>query len=213
MQKLKGNAQFEDKEFHKELFRNKILDNLTRTSVKIPVTLFTLISVAVSYYSFYIEAVALGKFILLFGLGFLFFTLLEYMIHRFLYHPHDGTPPKEGSWQYLFHGVHHDFPKDRERLAMPPIVALAIAAVFFILFYLILSQYSLAFFSGFTFAYAIYLCLHYAIHSYSPPKNFLKYLWKHHSLHHYKHHDKAFGVTSALWDIVFRTMPKEEKKA
>ncbi len=211
MKKLKGVAEFEEKEFHKELFQNKILDNLTRTSIKVPIALFIFISLSVSYYSFAHEIMQFSKFSILFIAGFLFFTLLEYCVHRFMYHPH-GVTKKEGTWQYLFHGVHHDFPKDKERLAMPTVVAFGIAAGFFFLFLFILGEYSFAFFPGFAFAYAFYLSIHYAIHAYSPPRNFFKYLWKHHSLHHYKHHDKAFGVTSALWDFVFRTMPEKEKQ-
>ena len=163
MKKLKSTAQFEDKEFHKELFKNKILDNLTRTSVKVPVVMFVIISIGVSFYSFAQSYLNIGSFILFSAMGFVFFTLLEYLVHRFLYHTHDEIK-REGSWQYLFHGVHHDFPKDRERLAMPPIIALVIAAVFFFTFLLIFGKKGLAFFSGFSFAYAFYLCIHYAIH-------------------------------------------------
>ncbi|MDZ7659917.1 sterol desaturase family protein [Fodinibius sp.] len=34
--------------------------------------------------------------------------------------------------------------------------------------------------------------------------------YRHHTLHHYKYPDKAFGVSTTLWDRVFGTMPPEK---
>nr|MDQ3100449.1 sterol desaturase family protein [Bacteroidota bacterium] len=47
---------------------------------------------------------------------------------------------------------------------------------------------------------------------YSPPKNFLGVIWKHHNLHHYVGDTGAFGVSSPLWDHVFGTMPEDPRK-
>ncbi|MGB3618930.1 MAG: sterol desaturase family protein, partial [Catalinimonas sp.] len=33
-------------------------------------------------------------------------------------------------------------------------------------------------------------------------------LWVHHSIHHFKDDERAFGVSSPLWDWVFGTMPR-----
>ena len=49
------------------------------------------------------------------------------------------------------------------------------------------------------------------VHVYQPPKNFLKVLWINHSVHHYKHGEYVFGVSSPLWDYIYGTM-KEKKK-
>jgi sterol desaturase/sphingolipid hydroxylase (fatty acid hydroxylase superfamily) len=48
------------------------------------------------------------------------------------------------------------------------------------------------------------------VHVYQPPKNFFKILWINHSVHHYKHGEYVFGVSSPLWDYVYGTM-KEKK--
>ena len=48
--------------------------------------------------------------------------------------------------------------------------------------------------------------MHYAIHAIKPPFKWMKGLWRNHELHHYKHADKGFGVSSTLWDHVFSTM-------
>jgi sterol desaturase/sphingolipid hydroxylase (fatty acid hydroxylase superfamily) len=63
---------------------------------------------------------------------------------------------------------------------------------------------------GFLVGYAGYLGVHYVVHVYNPPKNFLKVLWVHHAIHHYKDPDSAFGVSSPLWDYLLGTLPKKE---
>ena len=62
----------------------------------------------------------------------------------------------------------------------------------------------------FFLGYLLYSFVHRATHVAKPPKNF-KYIWKHHSLHHFKYPDKAFGVSTTFWDRVFGTMPPTEK--
>jgi len=33
-----------------------------------------------------------------------------------------------------------------------------------------------------------------------------------HAIHHYKYPEKAFGVSSPLWDFVFGTLPRTKQK-
>jgi sterol desaturase/sphingolipid hydroxylase (fatty acid hydroxylase superfamily) len=72
-----------------------------------------------------------------------------------------------------------------------------------------LGVYTWAFFPGFFLGYLLYSFLHRATHVAKPPKRF-KNIWRHHSLHHYKYPDKAFGVSTSLWDRVFGTMPPRD---
>jgi sterol desaturase/sphingolipid hydroxylase (fatty acid hydroxylase superfamily) len=57
--------------------------------------------------------------------------------------------------------------------------------------------------------YAGYLSIHYMVHSFQPPKNFLKILWINHGIHHYKNGEEVFGVSSPLWDYIYGTMVKK----
>jgi hypothetical protein len=85
--------------------------------------------------------------------------------------------------QYLIHGVHHEFPKDKDRLAMPPLVSVTIATVLLLLFRVILGDLAFSFLPGFIVGYAYYLSVHYIVHVYQPPKNFFKVLWINHGIH------------------------------
>ena len=144
----------------------------------------------------------------LFLAGLFTWTLFEYSIHRFLFH-YLAETSRGKKIVYAIHGVHHEYPRDKERLFMPPVPSIIIASIFFLFFYAIMDWNSLGFFPGFIFGYLIYGSMHFAIHAYAPPR-FLKALWRNHHLHHYKCPDKGFGVSSVLWDVFFRSVPEKE---
>ncbi|WP_083321128.1 sterol desaturase family protein [Hymenobacter glacialis] len=203
--KHKGSAQ---------LFKNPVLERLSHTHIALPVGIFAATAAVSLYYGltqgFMTGLTALGLFLI----GLFAFTFAEYAVHRYLYHI-PATTPGRAKFQYTFHGVHHEYPKDKTRLAMPPILTVFVASLLFFIFRFSFGSYAFGLLSGFTFGYAMYLFVHYAIHAYSPPKNFLKVWWTHHSQHHYRQDEVAFGVSSTLWDHIIGTMPtkKAEDKA
>jgi 4-hydroxysphinganine ceramide fatty acyl 2-hydroxylase len=194
------------------LFSNRILESLTRTHIAIPLTIFYGTAVAILGYSLYFGLIAPLSNLWMFLVGFFLFTLVEYLVHRYAFHIDTDTPGK-AKFQYTMHGVHHDYPRDKTRLAMPPVLSVTLAAVFFMLYRMLMGSYGLPFTAGFLAGYATYLCVHYSVHAFRPPKNFLKILWAHHAIHHHQQTDAAFGVSSPLWDVIFGTMPKKHYRA
>ena len=186
------------------MFKNPILERLSRTHISIPVVIFFLYSSGLLYWSIKNIQLNVGLVISLFFTGWLTFTLVEYLAHRYIFHmsTHTGLRKK---LQYAFHGVHHDYPKDKDRLAMPPVMSITIATILLFLLRFLMGDFVFAFLPGFLVGYAMYLLVHYIVHAFAPPKNFLKKLWVNHSIHHYKDPSKIFGVSSPLWDYVFRT--------
>ena len=199
--KHKGSAQ---------LFQNPVLERLSHTHIALPVSIFAATGVLSMYYGlthgFMSGVSALGLFLV----GLLAFTFVEYLVHRYVYHI-PATSPGRAKFQYTMHGVHHEYPKDKTRLAMPPIVTVFVASLLFFIFRFTFGSYAFGLLAGFTFGYAMYLFVHYAIHAYSPPKNFLKVWWTHHSQHHYRQDEVAFGVSSTLWDHIVGTMPSKKR--
>jgi sterol desaturase/sphingolipid hydroxylase (fatty acid hydroxylase superfamily) len=115
------------------------------------------------------------------------------------------------------HGNHHHFPRDRQRLFMPPLPSLILAMAIFGIQYVILKEHVFIFFPGFILGYLMYASMHYAIHAWNPPFKWMKPLWRNHHLHHYKDEEKGFGVSSTVWDHIFGTMfdlkrEKEDKE-
>ena len=192
----------------KTLFKNPVLEKLTRTHIAIPLILFSVISAGLLYYGFDHGYISLINAPLLFLCGLLTFTLIEYIMHRFVFHLQPKTEKQE-KFAYTVHGVHHDYPKDKDRLAMPPPLSIILSAVFYGIFYLIMGNLVYAFLPGFLMGYAAYLWVHYMVHAFKPPRNFFKFFWVHHGIHHYKDQHNAFGVSSPFWDIIFGTMPKK----
>lgn len=190
------------------LFKNPLLEKLTHTHIAAPLIIFGVTAAVLIYYGIFEKGFGVPLMVLLFMTGIFFFTLVEYLMHRYLYHI-PATTERRKKISYTMHGVHHDYPKDKSRLAMPPVLSLIIASVLFIIYRTVMGDLVFGFLAGFLVGYAGYLAVHYSVHAFRVPKNFLKILWHHHSIHHYREPDRAFGVSSPFWDVVFSTMPRK----
>lgn len=194
----------------KQLFKNPILESLTRTHIAVPLTVFFTYAAVLLYWSIVNTELNALTTAGLFVIGFFVFTWVEYQVHRHIFHL-SPTTPRRAKFQYTAHGVHHEYPKDKERLAMPPVLSISIATGLLFFFRLIMGDLVFAFLPGFLVGYAFYLCVHYMVHAYSPPKNFLKAWWINHAVHHYKDGKMVFGVTSPMWDYIYGTMMHDKK--
>jgi sterol desaturase/sphingolipid hydroxylase (fatty acid hydroxylase superfamily) len=192
------------------LFKSDYLEIMTKTHPLVIYSMYLPVIGLMLYYGASYKGLAVGQEILLFVSGALVWSLFEYFMHRHLFHM-IVEHPRAQRFVYTMHGVHHEFPRDKERLFMPPVPSLIIASIIFGIMHLLMGVNALAFFPGFLFGYLMYGSMHYAIHAFAPPK-YLKALWRNHHLHHYKSPDKGFGVSSVLWDVIFRTVPKAEEK-
>ena len=195
------------------LFKSDFLEMLTKThpliiwGMYIPILTY-MIYLAKENFSFSTNRIMLT----LMG-GLLFWTLFEYIAHRFLFHwVSESAFGKK--FTYTLHGNHHHYPRDRQRLFMPPVPSLMMSSIIFGMVYLVMGAHTFMFFPGFIFGYLTYGTMHYAIHAWNPPFKWMKPLWRNHHLHHYKNEHLGFGVSSTLWDHVFGTMfdLKKEKE-
>ncbi len=189
----------------KQLFENPFFERLSRTHISIPLIIFFSYAGCLLYWNTQHTSLTAGTTIFLFMIGMLAFTWVEYMVHRYLFHMKTYTDLRI-KMQYIMHGVHHEFPKDKDRLAMPPLLSITIATLLLLILKVIMGVFVFAFLPGFLVGYAAYLSVHYMVHAYPPPKNALKALWINHSVHHYKDGEVVFGVSSPLWDYIYGTM-------
>lgn len=188
----------------KILFKSPILEKLSRTHISVPLTIFGAFSVALLFWSATHTTLSVGLTVGLFFTGVLAFTWVEYMVHRYVFHM--GTYTRlRAKFQYTMHGVHHEYPKDKTRLAMPPLLSVTLATILLLVFRVILGDFAFAFLPGFLVGYSFYLSVHYMVHAFPPPNNVFKKLWVNHSVHHYKNGEVVFGVSSPLWDYVYGT--------
>ena len=198
-----------------EIFKNPILERLTKTDPISNIIVYGLVNTFLVYVAIGVMGLSIWGFLALFVFGLFFWTFAEYMLHRFVFHW-----VTEAKWSqrfhFIMHGAHHHYPTDKERLLMPPVPGIILASLLFGMFYVIFliigySQLVYGFFPGFFIGYLLYSFVHRATHVLRPPKRF-RDLWHHHSLHHYKYPNKAFGVSNTFWDRVFGTMPPKKKK-
>lgn len=196
-----------------QLFRNRYLEMLTKTHPLVIWGMYLPVCAGLPYYATMKWGFAGWKIALVFLAGMFFWTFFEYLMHRYIFHMIAESPQAQ-KFVYVLHGNHHHFPRDKERLFMPPVPSLIIAAAIFGLMYLIMREYAFLFFPGFMLGYLIYGSMHYAIHAWNPPFKWMKPLWRNHHLHHYKDEHHGYGVSTTLWDRVFGTMfdLKKEKE-
>lgn len=198
------------------IFENPFLESLTKGhpaviwGMYIPLLSYILY---VGYSKYFLSGLTLG---LLFLSGVVFWTFFEYLAHRYLFHMVSKYKPLQRI-AYIFHGNHHHYPRDRQRLFMPPVPSILLAGIIFGVQYLLLGGYTFGFFPGFMIGYLLYASMHYAMHAFAPPFKFMKPLWRNHHLHHYKDEELGFGVSNTFWDRVFGTMfdlnkEKEDKE-
>jgi 4-hydroxysphinganine ceramide fatty acyl 2-hydroxylase len=158
-------------------------------------------------YNYYSNPLAIFA---VFILGIFIWTLIEYTLHRFLFHGEDYWL-KWMPWgkylytaHFLFHGIHHAFPQDRFRLVMPPIAAYALAAPIFLTSRRIIPEcflWNIAL--GFSTGYMVYDLMHYFMHHSNPESGYVRDMKVYHMQHHYKYGTVGFGVSNKFWDVVF----------
>ena len=193
-----------------QLFKNQYLEYLTKTHPLVIWGLYLPIIGFMLYYSNARFQFDILNIAITFLAGMFFWSLFEYAIHRFAFH-FFAESERAKKIVYVIHGNHHEYPRDKERLFMPPVPSLILSSSIFMLIYLVsglfgASSYAFAFFPGFILGYLIYGTMHYAIHAWNPPFKWMKPLWRNHHLHHYKNTELGFGVSSTLWDHIFGTM-------
>jgi sterol desaturase/sphingolipid hydroxylase (fatty acid hydroxylase superfamily) len=208
------------------MFSNDLFERLSHVHPAVPHLIFLPV-ITVMFVMAVRAGQTPGQMALLFLGGALFWSLLEYVIHRFVFHPpqwvEEETRAVTGSlepgaavmpalptWRHKFyflvHGVHHDYPNDSRRLVMPPSVSIPLAVVFYALFTWAIGPLTPAAFAGLVGGYLVYDTTHYLTHHSAGKTALGRYQKKRHFRHHYYDSTRNFGVSSPLWDVIWGTM-------
>jgi len=188
------------------MFKSDLLEGLSKVHFTVPIFLFVPVILYCTYRALFQTPIGFITYIELFILGLFVWTFVEYIMHRFVFHYMPPDKPWAMRMHFIFHGVHHDYPSDAKRLVLPPSVSIPLATGFYFLFNAILPANDVfGFFPGFILGYLIYDISHYAIHHFNFKGNIWKKIKQHHMLHHYQDPGKGYGVSSPLWDKIFRS--------
>lgn len=187
------------------MFKNPLIEALSKVHFAVPLIVFVPIIGYIFYRAYQSPVVGLLELIMYGLLGFLVWTIVEYVMHRYIFHFHPSSEFGK-KLHFIFHGVHHDYPQDRLRLVLPPAMSIPLATGFFFLFRsFITTDVFYPFFGAFLIGYLCYDMLHYAIHHLKYEGRIWQLLKTHHLKHHYMDDEKGYGVSSPLWDIIIRS--------
>lgn len=186
------------------MFESRFMEFFTHVHPATPLVLYVPVIVYMLYRALAQEDMSILAILPLFLAGILMWTLLEYIVHRWVFHYEPKTRAGK-ALHFIIHGVHHDYPNDATRLVLPPIISLPAAVLLYFIFFGTFGRWAPAIAAGFAAGYVFYDSIHYATHHFAMKSRAGLWLKQYHLRHHYKDDEVGFGVSSPLWDYVFRT--------
>lgn len=192
------------------LYDNPVLEALTRVHPAVPISIWGPVALGLIYLGYHLD-LGIGWTAGLAGAGLFSWTFFEYVLHRWIFH-WEPSSPKLRELFYPMHQLHHDV-QEWDRLLAPPMMAVPLWMGFMGLFYWALGTPTVfPFFGGFTIGYLCYDYIHFYTHFVRPRSRIGKALRRRHLQHHFACEDRWYGVSSPLWDFVFRThVPRGER--
>ena len=170
--------------------------------VAIPIVIILLAGVAIYERGFEGAGLWLAAFVV----GLFVWTLVEYVVHRWVYH---AIPFFE-----KFHDAHHEDPT--ALIGVPSFLSSGlILAVFFLpLLFAVGVVLAGGFASGALLGYAGYMLVHHASHHWTlKPGSMLYRARVLHMAHHYHSTPGNYGVVTSFWDHVFSTNVDRRRSA
>ncbi len=139
----------------------------------------------------------IGLWVAAFVIGCGVWTLVEYTVHRWLYH--------NVAFFDKLHDLHHDDPTSL--IGAPSFIAIGVIFLLFYLpFYFINYQFAGGFTSGILVGYFAYMLVHHASHHWTlTPGTLLYRLRMAHMAHHFHAEEANFGIITMFWDKLFGT--------
>lgn len=146
------------------------------------------------------------KILVTFLSGMVFWTFMEYMLHRFLGH------------EWLFrnkfrkeHQKHHHVRNYFASVMDKFLTSFIFGSLTLVITYYLLGKIeSIVFTTGFILMYLFYEYVHRSLHVKAPTTELGKKLRKHHFYHHFNDEYMNQGVTTRFWDRLFGTFREVE---
>jgi 4-hydroxysphinganine ceramide fatty acyl 2-hydroxylase len=141
-------------------------------------------------------------------IGIFIWTLLEYGLHRFVFHIR--LPVRNPYLREIVnasHLEHHASPRDRNKVLVRPLYGLIISATLYAFLFIVFGHaFSTAgVLVGIWAGFLYYEAVHYRVHFSLSDSGFIARQRRAHFYHHFTNNKRCFGVTSPLWDYVFGT--------
>lgn len=160
------------------------------------------------------EDFSFSQYFVFISSGVLSWTLIEYALHRFIFHYHARSTLGR-KLVYAAHLSHHENPRGTNQFFSSLLVSLPVAIVFVLLAWIVTgSLHASAYtFAGLAGGYSCYEWLHFQAHHRRPRLRLFRYLRRYHLLHHYQTPELRYGVTSPLIDLILGTFRPVRKRS
>jgi dihydroceramide fatty acyl 2-hydroxylase len=171
-----------------------------------PFFFYTMLSLGLGVAAMNSETRSLTSILFLCLTGVLTWGLIEYGLHRLVFH-FEAQSEKGRSFVYAMHLSHHANPKAMDDLFTSLRLSLPIALGYCSLAWALMRSWQamVYLFIGLMAGYFSYEFLHYQAHHRAPRFRLFRYLKKYHLLHHHQTSAARFGVTSPVFDYLFGT--------
>lgn len=137
--------------------------------------------------------------------GWLVWTFVEYWLHRGFFHLRPDGPARRVT-SFIVHRHHHVAPGDRARLVATPLYSGGLALLLLGLYTGLAGRDARwPLLAGSLLGYLAYELAHYGAHHRRPRTAIGRALRRRHLRHHFTDPTRDFGISSPLWDLVFRT--------
>lgn len=188
------------------LFHSAFLEAASRVRPATPFLFYIPLVVLMEGGALWSGQTSLPALLAFFPAGWLSWQLMEYGIHRYLFH-WEGNGPWTRRLHEILHGYHHRYPDDEDRLVMPLGASLPLAGViggalwaFAPLFF------GVPFFAGIVSGYLWYDFLHWSTHFRRPLTRWGRVLRAHHMAHHFASPEHNFGISHRWIDRLAGTL-------
>jgi sterol desaturase/sphingolipid hydroxylase (fatty acid hydroxylase superfamily) len=193
-----------------KLFRSARLERLTVISMRWFVVLWAILLPAIALVGIATAPTLWAP--MLVGIGWLVWSLTEYLLHRYLFH----FEPRSALLQrtvFIIHGNHHADSNDPLRNLMPPIVSIPVGLLVWVAALAVAGPAGTWLLFGFMSGYVAYDIVHYACHQFPMKRRLGRMLKAHHMRHHHLKTKGNYAITGMVWDRVFATRIPSAPKA
>jgi sterol desaturase/sphingolipid hydroxylase (fatty acid hydroxylase superfamily) len=184
------------------LFRSTRLERLTVVSLRWFVVLWAVLLPAIAVAGAILAPTLWAPALV--ALGWLVWSLTEYMLHRHVFHFEPRSPLLQRA-VFIIHGNHHADSNDPLRNLMPPIVSIPVGLLIWAGASAMIGPAGTWFLLGFMLGYVIYDLVHYACHQFPMKGRIARFLKTHHMRHHHLRAKGNYAITGMIWDRVFAT--------
>jgi dihydroceramide fatty acyl 2-hydroxylase len=195
------------------MFENDFLEACSKVHPVIPFTFYIPFVTGLLGWGLWSGTTQVGKVALFLPLGWFTWCLMEYALHRYLFH-WEGSGPFTRRLHAIIHGYHHAYPDDARRLVMPLGASIPLALVVGGGLWLVgRPEATLPYFCGIVLGYLLYDYLHWAAHHHKPRTAWGRAMRAHHMAHHFACPDKNFGISHQWVDQLMGSLRRRGRAA